>query len=117
MSGFPDLLESLRKLTETLKEVSKGDLARRTMQLMLEEQGVEAVNAETVLHRYPATIAGAWPLKPYAIANSRFQEVIFLDADTVPLSDPARCGSARKTGTLKAPAVARRRPLRTPTGP
>ena len=58
------------------------------MQLLLEEQGVEVVNAETVLHRYPATIAGAWPLKPYAIAHSRFREVIFLDADTVPLADP-----------------------------
>ena len=58
------------------------------MQLLLEEEGVEVVNAETVLHRHPATIAGAWPLKPYAIAHSRFREVIFLDADTVPLVDP-----------------------------
>ena len=59
------------------------------MQILLEEQGVEVVNAETVLHRYPATIAGAWPLKPYAIAHSRFREVLSLDADTVPLADPA----------------------------
>ena len=59
------------------------------MQLLLEEQGVEVVDAQTVLHRHPAIIAGPWPLKPYAIAHSRFQEVIFLDADTVPLTDPA----------------------------
>jgi len=58
------------------------------MQLLLEEEGVEVVNAETVLHRYPSTIAGGWPLKPYAIAHSRFREVLFLDADTVPLADP-----------------------------
>src|SRR5262245_48133431 len=59
-----------------------------SMQSMLEERGVEVVNAETVLHRYPARIDGGWPLKPYAIAHSRFREVIFLDADTVPFADP-----------------------------
>jgi hypothetical protein len=58
------------------------------MRLMLEEEGVEVVNAEIVLSRYPASIRGGWPLKPYAIAHSRFREVLFLDADTVPLTDP-----------------------------
>jgi hypothetical protein len=78
------------------------------MQLMLEELGVEVVNAETVLHRHPATIPGAWPLKPYAIAHSRFQEVIFLDADTVPLADPAELFAwkpYRQTGLLLWPDV------------
>jgi hypothetical protein len=59
------------------------------MRLMLEEEDVEVVNAETVLHQYPARIGGGWPLKPYAIAQSRFREVLFLDADTVPLVPPA----------------------------
>jgi hypothetical protein len=56
---------------------------------MLEEEGVEVVDAETVISRHPARVCAGWPLKPYAIAHSRFQEVLYLDADTVPLSDPA----------------------------
>ena len=64
-------------------EMSEG------MRAALEEEGVEVVDAETVIARHPARVARGWPLKPYAIANSRFQEVLFLDADTVPLADPA----------------------------
>jgi len=59
------------------------------MRAMLEEEGVEVVDAETVISRHPARVCAGWPLKPYAIAHSRFQEVLYLDADTVPLSDPA----------------------------
>jgi hypothetical protein len=49
---------------------------------------VEVVDAEAVLARYPRRLSGPWPLKPYAIAHSRFREVLYLDADTVPLIDP-----------------------------
>lgn len=63
-------------------EMSEG------MQLILEEQGVEVVDAEQMIALHPARVSGGWPLKPYAIANSRFEEVLFLDADTIPLSDP-----------------------------
>ena len=87
------LISILRRVHQTKLPIQVWHLGRsemsEAMQLLLEEQGVEVVNAETVLHRHPATIAGAWPLKPYAIAHSRFREVIFLDADTVPLVDPA----------------------------
>ena len=83
----------LRHVHQTKLPIQVWHLGRQelseAMQVLLEEQGVEVVNAETVLHRHPATIAGAWPLKPYAIANSRFREVILLDADAVPLIDPA----------------------------
>ena len=58
------------------------------MRLLLEEEDVEVVDAESVLHQYPAKVGGGWPLKPYAIAQSRFREVLFLDADTVPLLAP-----------------------------
>ena len=58
------------------------------MRSLLEEEQVEVVDAETVMHRYPARVAGGWPLKPYAIAHSRFREVLFLDADTVPFVAP-----------------------------
>jgi hypothetical protein len=58
------------------------------MRLILEEEEIEVVDAEVVTDSYPARIVGGWPLKPYAIAHSRFQEVLYLDADTVPFIDP-----------------------------
>jgi hypothetical protein len=58
------------------------------MALLLTDQQVEVVDAETVIARYPARVTGGWPLKPYAILHSRFREVLYLDADTVPLVDP-----------------------------
>ena len=86
------LISVLRSVHQTKLPIQVWHLGRsemsEAMQILLEEQGVEVVDAETVLHRYPATIAGPWPLKPYAIAHSRFREVLSLDADTVPLADP-----------------------------
>jgi hypothetical protein len=87
------LISILRRVHQTKLPIQVWHLGRNeiseAMQFLLEDEGVEVVNAETILHRYPATIAGGWPLKPYAIAHSRFREVLFLDADTVPLVDPA----------------------------
>jgi hypothetical protein len=56
--------------------------------MLLAEEGVEVVDAEAVLARHPRRVAGPWPLKPYAIAHTRFREVLYLDADTIPLVDP-----------------------------
>ncbi|MGJ5205389.1 hypothetical protein [Bradyrhizobium sp. HKCCYLR20261] len=67
--------------------LGQGEMSEE-MRLLLLEEGVEVVDAETIAARHPARLAGGWPLKPYAIANSRFREVLFLDADTVPLADP-----------------------------
>ena len=44
------------------------------MRLLLEELDIEVIDAESVIARYPARITGGWPLKPYAIAQSRFRE-------------------------------------------
>ncbi len=41
-----------------------------------------------MLEKTPADIRDGWQLKPYAILNSRFEEVLFLDADQVPARDP-----------------------------
>lgn len=60
------------------------------MRGLLLAEDVEIVDAETVVARHPARLAGGWPLKPYAILHSRFREVLYLDADTVPLVDPGR---------------------------
>lgn len=76
------------------------------MSTLLTEQGVEVVDAETILARYPARVAGGWPLKPYAITQSRFREVLYLDADTVPLIDPQAAfawDQYRDTGLLLWP--------------
>ena len=67
--------------------LGRGEMSEE-MQLLLEELDVEVVDAEAVVARFPARITGGWPLKPYAILHSRFREVLYLDADTVPLVDP-----------------------------
>jgi len=82
----------LRQVYRTNLPIQVWHLGRSEMSeamcLLLEAQGVEVVNAETVIARFPARVAGGWPLKPYAIAHSRFREVLYLDADAVPLVDP-----------------------------
>jgi ADP-heptose:LPS heptosyltransferase len=50
--------------------------------------GVKCVDAFTVRKRFPARILHGWELKPYAILHSCFQEVLFLDADNVPVVNP-----------------------------
>jgi Mannosyltransferase putative len=58
------------------------------MRALLERFGVEVVDASAIeSHPMPSE---RWALKPFAILHSRFQEVVFLDADNVPAIDPAR---------------------------
>jgi hypothetical protein len=40
------------------------------------------------LGRFPHPSLGGWQLKPYSIVHCPFREVLFLDADNVPLRDP-----------------------------
>lgn len=54
----------------------------------MEELKVECINAMDFLEIYPVRRLNGWELKPYAIIHSRFEEVIFIDADNVPLIDP-----------------------------
>jgi hypothetical protein len=86
------LISVLRQVHHTDLPIQVWHLGRREMsdemRLLLEELQVEVVDAEAVAARFPARIAGGWPLKPYAIAHSRFREVLYLDADTVPLVAP-----------------------------
>lgn len=55
---------------------------------LVEPLGVHAVDADEVRARRPHSNLGGWQLKPYAILNSRFREVLLLDADNVPVVDP-----------------------------
>lgn len=49
---------------------------------------IEFQDAFEVRRRHPARILNGWELKPYAILHCPFREVVFLDADNVPLIDP-----------------------------
>ena len=59
------------------------------MRELLSPLDVRCVDAYTVRERRPVRILNGWELKPYAILYSNFSEVIALDADNVPLIDPA----------------------------
>lgn len=67
-----------------------GEELSPAMRRLLEAQDVELVDANAALDCHPADIRDGWQLKPYAILHSRFQEVLFLDADQVPAVNPAR---------------------------
>jgi hypothetical protein len=56
---------------------------------LLQRFDVECVDATEVRRRNPTSAIGSWESKPYAILHSPFKDVIFLDADNVPLIDPA----------------------------
>jgi len=58
------------------------------MRGLLSGLDVELVDAAGVLERYPAQIRDGWQLKAYAVAYSRFEEVLFLDADQAPVRNP-----------------------------
>ncbi|MCC7104038.1 MAG: hypothetical protein IT307_02765 [Chloroflexi bacterium] len=58
------------------------------MKGLLTRFDVEVVDAFEVRRRYPARRLGGWECKPYAILHSGFKDVIYLDADNVPLRDP-----------------------------
>lgn len=55
---------------------------------LVEPLGVQCVDAHEVRREFPHARLHGWELKPYAIQHSRFAEVLFLDADNVPVVDP-----------------------------
>jgi hypothetical protein len=59
------------------------------MKNMLEGLGAKVVDAFAVLSRHPADIRDGWQLKAYAVIRSDFREVLLLDADNLPATDPA----------------------------
>ena len=56
---------------------------------LLEPAGVTCVDAWAAARRHPVRRLDGWELKPYAICNSRFEEVLYIDSDNVALRDPA----------------------------
>jgi hypothetical protein len=55
---------------------------------LLEPYGVTCVDAYEVARQQPYRRLDGWEMKPFAIAWSRFAEVLYLDADNVAIRDP-----------------------------
>lgn len=58
------------------------------MKSLLRPLCVECVDGLAVAKQHPVRRLGGWQLKPYAILHSPFREVLFLDADNVPVANP-----------------------------
>ena len=64
-----------------------AELSSRMAEL-LGELEAEPVDANVAMRLQPPLLSHPWQLKPYAIKWSQFQEVLYLDADQVPVRDP-----------------------------
>jgi ADP-heptose:LPS heptosyltransferase len=71
-----------------LWQLSASELGRRPREL-LRPFSVRCVDAAEVRERHPVRQLGGWELKPYAILHSGFDQVLYLDADNVPVRDPS----------------------------
>jgi hypothetical protein len=58
------------------------------MQALVAPYEVECIDAQEMSRKYPSRCIRSWALKPYAILHSRFKELLFLDADNVPVRNP-----------------------------
>lgn len=58
------------------------------MRDLIAPYGVEIIDAYKVRDQHPARILNGWELKPYSIIHSKFKDVLFLDADNVPVVNP-----------------------------
>jgi ADP-heptose:LPS heptosyltransferase len=56
---------------------------------LLADLSVKCIDACEVRKKFPARMMRGWELKPYSILHSSFSEVLFLDADNVPVVDPS----------------------------
>jgi hypothetical protein len=61
------------------------------MAAVIEPLDVRLVDATPLIASTGANIRDGWQLKSFALVHSRFAEVLLLDADQVPISDPAAC--------------------------
>lgn len=74
-----------------------------TMRELVAPLGVTCVDGHEIHKEHPVRRLSGWELKPYSILHSRFEEVLFLDADNVPLIDPEvffDCEEYLRTGAL-----------------
>lgn len=67
-----------------------AEMDEQMLALLTSFDSVTAVDATHVDGYHRIANQHGWTLKPFAILNSRFREVLFIDADNVPVADPAR---------------------------
>lgn len=58
------------------------------MRSLFDGLDVNCIDGLLVKKKFPSRILRGWELKPYSILHSSFKEVLFLDADNVPVIDP-----------------------------
>lgn len=59
------------------------------MRELVKPLGVTCVDAHEIRRAQPVRRLGGWESKPFSILHSRFEEVLYLDADNVPVVDPS----------------------------
>jgi hypothetical protein len=67
--------------------IGEGERVPKMMDLF-PDIGVTLVDAERVREIYPTRRLGGWEIKPFAVINSPFKDVLLLDADNVVVRDP-----------------------------
>jgi len=75
------------RLPIQLWHLGRKELDER-MKAMIAPLGVECMDACKVRKKSPVRLLSGWALKPYAILHSPYREVLFLDADNVPVVNP-----------------------------
>ena len=66
-----------------------GDELDAETRALVEPFGVTCIDAAQIESRHPHRFLNGWPLKSFALLHSGFREVLFLDADNMPLCDPS----------------------------
>lgn len=59
------------------------------MRALVEPLGAVCVDALQVREKHPSRILNGWEVKAYSLIHCRFEEVLLLDADNVPVRDPS----------------------------
>lgn len=76
------------RLPIELWHLGPGELGRLEAALFRDLE-VDVVDGLEIAKQWPARKLGGWELKAYAVVQSRFQEVLLLDADNVAVTDPS----------------------------
>ncbi len=75
------------KLPIEVWHLGKFEMSARMADL-LASLDAETADASRIKKEHPMRILNGWELKVFAIAHSRFREILFLDADNVPVVNP-----------------------------
>jgi ADP-heptose:LPS heptosyltransferase len=75
------------RLPIQLWHLGKKEFNEKMKQLVIPLE-VECVDASALRKTFPVRILRGWELKSYAILYSSFRELLFLDADNVPVTNP-----------------------------